>query len=451
MYSSSELEYPESEMRRRRSPFRSRRSTSRFKPPRSRFRPRRLPTRLKPPRSRGGSKLPSAKLGRPRPKQHPKHPHHHHFHHPRGCRCPVCAPVVAPPLVESASEFVRWVQSTLNRTMGLRLPVNGIISPNVRSAIRSFQRRERLPEDGIVGPPTEAALRRASDAVQHELFLDDNEFEQEVYINRKSKAYIRWVQASLNKILGIKLAVDGISGPKTRSAVRTFQSQRGLSVDGIVGPQTERVLIAAGVGGPPSSSTTSTKPYTGGRSLRNNIARLAVQEWQRWGKGNIKESNPDIRSVLEDYWRTGVGRVPNRSRWWSTTPWSAAFISWVVRKAGAGNTFKYSSGHTTYVGKAKLNRLANNNNPFKAYRISEVAPRVGDLVCVERSGSGVTYDNVDKGFRASHCDIVTQVRSGSLTKIGGNVSNSVSAKKVRIDSKGRITTPGYYAVVRVGR
>jgi hypothetical protein len=37
-------------------------------------------------------------------------------------------------------------------------------------------------------------------------------------------------------------AVDGISGPWTQGAVRTFQSQHGLAVDGIAGPQTRGAL-----------------------------------------------------------------------------------------------------------------------------------------------------------------------------------------------------------------
>ena len=56
------------------------------------------------------------------------------------------------------TEFVRWVQASLNRVLALRLPVNGILGPETRSAVRRFQDRERLPVTGIVGPDTERAL-----------------------------------------------------------------------------------------------------------------------------------------------------------------------------------------------------------------------------------------------------------------------------------------------------
>jgi murein DD-endopeptidase MepM/ murein hydrolase activator NlpD len=51
--------------------------------------------------------------------------------------------------------------------------------------------------------------------------------------------------------------VDGISGPWTQGAVRTFQSQRRLGVDGIAGPQTRAALGKRG------------KPTLGARPMRN--------------------------------------------------------------------------------------------------------------------------------------------------------------------------------------
>ncbi len=72
--------------------------------------------------------------------------------------------------------------------------------------------------------------------------------------NRSSSEYIRWVQQGLNRILGLRLAVDGIAGVQTKSAIRSFQTRQGLVVDGIVGPVTEASLVAAGAGPAPGNS-----------------------------------------------------------------------------------------------------------------------------------------------------------------------------------------------------
>ena len=201
---------------------------------------------------------------------------------------------------------------------------------------------------------------------------------------------------------------------------------------------------------PPSATGTmvprTTAPgATAGLGAR--AAAIATREWRRWNQGKIKESSPGIRSVLEDYWRTGVGWLPSDPEWWSRVPWSAAFISWVMRKAGAGRAFKYSSAHAAYIKAAKDNRIANNDNPFKAYRIAEVAPKVGDLVCKSRAGSGATYDNIRVGLK-THCDVVTDVQPNRLQTIGGNVSQSTSMTPVSTDARGLITSPNYFAVIK---
>jgi peptidoglycan hydrolase-like protein with peptidoglycan-binding domain len=49
-------------------------------------------------------------------------------------------------------------------------------------------------------------------------------------------------QVALRALNLYRSTVDGVSGPLTQAAVRTFQRRRGLTVDGIVGPQTRRAL-----------------------------------------------------------------------------------------------------------------------------------------------------------------------------------------------------------------
>jgi hypothetical protein len=67
--------------------------------------------------------------------------------------------VESPATVISGSEYIRWVQDCLNRILGLWLPLTGVLGPETRSAIRSFQKQQGLPVNGIVGPGTRDALQ----------------------------------------------------------------------------------------------------------------------------------------------------------------------------------------------------------------------------------------------------------------------------------------------------
>jgi Putative peptidoglycan binding domain/GIY-YIG catalytic domain len=62
------------------------------------------------------------------------------------------------PAAAPGTEHVRWLQFTLNRALGARLPVDGIMRASTRAALRAFQRRRGLPVSGYVGPDTRSAL-----------------------------------------------------------------------------------------------------------------------------------------------------------------------------------------------------------------------------------------------------------------------------------------------------
>ncbi len=86
----------------------------------------------------------------------------------------------------------------------------------------------------------------------------ETNFEWMGEVSRGSAEYVRWVQRSLNRVLGLRLAVDGDAGAQTRSAIRSFQKSRGLQDDGQVGSRTEQALIAAGADPPPTVAAKTT-------------------------------------------------------------------------------------------------------------------------------------------------------------------------------------------------
>jgi hypothetical protein len=85
-------------------------------------------------------------------------------------RWPFAFAYPSPPLDQSeptpasgaqGTEYVSWVQDALNRVMNAQLPVDGVMTPDMRAAISSFQQQSGLPVTGIVGPDTERALSDA--------------------------------------------------------------------------------------------------------------------------------------------------------------------------------------------------------------------------------------------------------------------------------------------------
>jgi len=75
------------------------------------------------------------------------------------------------------------------------------------------------------------------------------------------------VQSSLNRILSLTLPVNGVMDDQTRSAVRDFQTKKGIPADGIVGPPTERAIIEASSGeqsAPPQANGKEPQPTANG-------------------------------------------------------------------------------------------------------------------------------------------------------------------------------------------
>lgn len=180
-------------------------------------------------------------------------------------------------------------------------------------------------------------------------------------------------------------------------------------------------------------------------------AKLALEEWDKWGRGQVKEGSSTTIDRLREYWRKGGGVNWSDERM-KDEAWSAAFISYLMKMSGASDNFKYSTSHSVYIRDAVKNRKQNNTKTFKAFKPEEVKVEVGDLVCYPRQ-SGVGYDST--GSYKSHCDIITSVKDGYAESVGGNISNSVSKTKVPLNkngqidkSKDRLGYGGYFAIIK---
>lgn len=179
----------------------------------------------------------------------------------------------------------------------------------------------------------------------------------------------------------------------------------------------------------------------------NKLKDTAISEWNYWKNGQIKEGDPSTMERLREYWREGAGVKNWDDRRMTDEAWSAAFISYVMKKSGAGSDWKYAPSHSTYIVDSIKNRKLNNDKPFKGYKPNEVKLEIGDLVGRARQ-SGVTYDTT--GAYKSHTDIVVAIKDGYAESIGGNIGNSVSMTKVPLTPDGKVDTSksNYFVVIK---
>jgi hypothetical protein len=175
-------------------------------------------------------------------------------------------------------------------------------------------------------------------------------------------------------------------------------------------------------------------------NFKKSLVEIATEEWEFFGKGTKKEREDGLWQRIVKYWKDALNRKDIDTPFdVGNVPWSAAFISWVMTKAGAADKFKRNASHSVYIRDAVKKRKDKTvDAPFIAFKIDEVTPEIGDLVCAPRAGDvgRVTYDTT--GDYASHCDLVVAKRSGEIDVIGGNVSNSVTKNTLKLDANGNV-------------
>lgn len=202
------------------------------------------------------------------------------------------------------------------------------------------------------------------------------------------------------------------------------------------------------------------KPYQ--PFARESAVQIALREWRAWGMPvNDAPPGPDMPvsarpdkkagmwQRVGDYWWIGQNALSAGSGWTGRygdfgapisgepAAWSAAFISYLMRVAGAGDRFPYSALHATYI------NAAASGNPILAAQPPEAyAPQQGDLICYGRRGAErLRFSDLPASSFYGHCDIVISADPGLLTVIGGNVSAGVTMKHVPVNENGTLSDP----------
>lgn len=124
--------------------------------------------------------------------------------------------------------------------------------------------------------------------------------------------------------------------------------------------------------------------------------------------------------------------------------WSAAFVSWVMRKAGLPG-FRYSASHIDYVRQAYRDPAL---SPYLVQAPQAGKPAPGDMLCYVRMDSRIfgfsqlatLLSLPDASGLAMHCDIVVGNDRATAWLVGGNVQQAVTLRMLPLDPRGYLST-----------
>jgi len=251
------------------------------------------------------------------------------------------------------------------------------------------------------------------------------------------------------------------------------------------------VLVGCNVSSPPAIEEADVKP-AGGQFIaeaghsppfarmpyetfgRADAVAIAEQEWRLFGErvdddppppggfspvpGDDPARAPGQWERIGEYWWLGQDADRRESAWTGMHDekgkeidesrddyyaWSAAFISYVMRTAGAGARFPYSPSHYVYINIGKEMKLGRTSGwVMVAEPVDGYAPVLGDLICYSRERYKLTYEKLPRQKFAAHCDIVVAQDNRQISVIGGNVDHAVTMKHVPVTTDGRLADPG---------
>jgi hypothetical protein len=210
-----------------------------------------------------------------------------------------------------------------------------------------------------------------------------------------------------------------------------------------------------------------------GTFSRKAAVAIAYAEWRAWGQvvydadpRDAGPVNPDTKAERQPgfwqrvglYWWIGMDESETSAGWTGkhdasgtvfppgddgAFAWSAAFISFVMRMAGAGAAFPYAEAHSVYIDDA-VEQTLNQGGPYAiaGEPPNAYAPQIGDLICAGRGrAERLTYPQLPAGRFPAHCAIVVARKPRQISVIGGNVEDAVALTHVPVTDQGMLAEP----------
>ncbi len=219
---------------------------------------------------------------------------------------------------------------------------------------------------------------------------------------------------------------------------------------------------------------------------REALVQIALREWRLFGETTDEDERDEALKLereqglwqrVGEYWWLGLNLNAPEVTWTGkhdekggvfaaeddgNFAWSAAFVSYAMRIAGAGRAFPYAADHAHYINAAKRQALGLETGwLITAERPELYAPVPGDLICHGRGrAASLRFDDLPaKDLFPAHCDIVVDTsRRGEIGVIGGNIRDSVTLRRIPVTAEGRLARPdgtvldeeqAWFAVLRV--
>ena len=268
---------------------------------------------------------------------------------------------------------------------------NGIAGALTYNAVISYQTDSGLITDGMVGNATLAHLGISSGNTYGTI--------SSVLSIGSTGSLTNYLQRILRFFGYLDVNVTGIFDDLTKTAVKSFQTSKGLDADGVVGPTTWNTIFS-------------------------------YYHVQAEGAGAEKMANVAAHELSWGFHEDNANNITPYGEWYGMNgePWCAMFVSWCAKQAGILDGY----------GVSKVPRFAYCPYGVEWYRTRKKFYRANNDYKVRLGDTVFFWNTTDNAV--GHTGIVVAATTTTITSIEGNASDGV---KKRTYDKGNTYVYGF--------